>query len=217
MSPMPVDMADRWADRREPAPGEGLLYWHILLHDHPPVQALARRAQDRLPAFPGLHLVPSKWLHITTLVVGPTDAITAEQADSMVAEAARLLAGIPPINVRFGRILYHPQAVMLGVKPGRALDPVFHAVRAATRHATSRDGIVDHQPWTPHATLAYSTQVQPAAPIIAALGRELPNCETNIGSVSLVAQEGPERLWDWHPIATIPFGSPPSPILNGTV
>ncbi|MCW2941248.1 MAG: hypothetical protein JWN00_4233 [Actinomycetia bacterium] len=203
---MPTDMVDRWADRSEPGPGQGLLYWHMLLHDQPQVQALAKLGQDRLAAFPGLHLVPSKWLHITTLIAGTTDEITAEEADRMVAVAERLLAQTPPIKVIFGRVLYHPQAIMLGVQPAEILSPLLDVVQTATRGATGRDGTIDHRPWTPHATLAYSTRAQPAAPIIAALGRELPGCEVSINSVSLVVQEGPERLWDWRPIATIPFG-----------
>jgi hypothetical protein len=60
VSPMPTDMVDRWADRSEPGPGQGLLYWHMLFHDQPQVQALAKLGQDRLAAFPGLRLVPSK-------------------------------------------------------------------------------------------------------------------------------------------------------------
>src|SRR5258708_21069502 len=95
---------------------------------------------------------------------------------------------------------------MLGIQRAEALSAVLDAVQAATRSATGRDGIVDHHPWAPHATLAYSTRAQSAAPIIATLGRELPGCEVSINSVSLAVQEGPERLWDRRPIATIPFG-----------
>jgi hypothetical protein len=62
--------------------------------------------------------------------------------------------------------------------------------------------------WTPHITLAYSTAVQPTGPIIDALGRELPECKITVGSVSLVAQRGAERQWDWHPIAEVRFGTP---------
>jgi len=86
---------------------------------------------------------------------------------------------------------------------------VLDAVRAATRLATGREGVVEHLPWTPHVTLAYSTSVQPAGPIIAALGRELPGCEATIDRVSLVSQVGPERLWNWRRVAEVPFGTQP--------
>jgi 2'-5' RNA ligase len=62
-----------------------------------------------------------------------------------------------------------------------------------------------HEPWTPHVTLAYSNSVQPAEPVIKALGRDLPPCEVAIGSISLVAQ-APEQLWTWRVVAEVPFG-----------
>lgn len=45
-----------------------------------------------------------------------------------------------------------------------------------------------------------------AAPVIAALGRQLPRQEVTISSVSLVAQ-APEQLWTWHPVAQVRFGT----------
>jgi len=56
-------------------------------------------------------------------------------------------------------------------------------------------------------TLCYSTSRQPAEPIISALGHELPGCEVQIRAVSLVIQRGPERQWDWYPVATTRFGT----------
>jgi 2'-5' RNA ligase len=84
---------------------------------------------------------------------------------------------------------------------------VLDAVQAATRTVTGRDGIMEYRPWTPHVTLAYSSAVQPAAPIIDALGRELPPCEVTIRTVDLVVQEGAERLWNWRSIAAVPVGT----------
>jgi hypothetical protein len=46
-------------------------------------------------------------------------------------------------------------------------------------------------------------------PLIAALGRSLPERKVQISTVSLVNQRGPERSWDWHPEATIRFGISP--------
>jgi hypothetical protein len=46
-------------------------------------------------------------------------------------------------------------------------------------------------------------------PIIAALGRSLPERKIQIRTVSLVNQRGPERSWDWRPEATIRFGISP--------
>jgi hypothetical protein len=96
---------------------------------------------------------------------------------------------------------------MLAVRPAEALLPVFDAAREATRKVTGSPGRPSSKlPWTPHITIAYSTAVQPAEPIIKSLGRALPERKVQISQVSLVNQQGPERNWDWHPDATIRFG-----------
>jgi hypothetical protein len=55
---------------------------------------------------------------------------------------------------------------------------------------------------TPHLTLCYTASQQPAAPIIAALGKSLPARKVTIGTVSLVIQHGPALSWDWRPVGT---------------
>jgi 2'-5' RNA ligase len=198
-------MADHWSPQPGVDPKRPQLMWLMLLHNHPEVAELALTAHERLAGLPGLDLVPPQWLHVTTLIAGFADEITAEQADAMVAEAGRQLAQIPAITVRLGRVLYHPQAIMLDARPATVLAPALKAVQAATSAATGRDGRLYHEPWTPHVTLAYSNSVQPAEPVIKALGRDLPPCEVAIGSISLVAQ-APEQLWTWRVVAEVPFG-----------
>ena len=60
MNGLPVEMIDRWQDRPEPAPGEGLIYWHMLVGTDPDVIALACEARRKLAPFTGLHLLPKK-------------------------------------------------------------------------------------------------------------------------------------------------------------
>jgi 2'-5' RNA ligase len=208
---MPSQMADRWASRREPRPGQGQLYWHVLFRNYPQVQRLASIAQERLARFPGLHFTPRQWLHMTTLDAGFAENFTETEIDDMVEYARQLLAEIPPMTVTLGKILYHPEAIVLAIRPGAALDPVFEAVRAATNLAAAKGEVVESQEWVPHVTVAYSTSVQPAGPIIAALGRELSSCQVTLSRIDLVVQEGPERLWNWRSIAEVPFRGPSSP------
>ncbi|GAA4567125.1 2'-5' RNA ligase family protein [Planotetraspora kaengkrachanensis] len=92
-------------------------------------------------------------------------------------------------------------------RSAEALTPILEAAQVATRTATGRDGLLAHERWIPHVTVAYSTAVQPAAEIIEALGRHLPEREVTINSVSLVVQDGPENLWDWRTVAEIPLGA----------
>jgi 2'-5' RNA ligase len=65
----------------------------------------------------------------------------------------------------------------------------------------------EHGSWVPHVTLAYSTSVQPAAPIIATLGRKLPEHSISVDRVNLIIQEGAERLWNWRSVAEVSLGS----------
>jgi 2'-5' RNA ligase len=79
-------------------------------------------------------------------------------------------------------------------------------VRQAMITSMDRKGVAESTPWVPHVTLAYSTAIQPAGPLIAALGNELPPCEVTVDSINLIAQNGPERLWDWQSIAEVGLG-----------
>ncbi|MEV4454672.1 2'-5' RNA ligase family protein [Microbispora sp. NPDC049633] len=164
-------------------------------------------AHRRLAGIGGLDPVPYEWLHLTTLVVSLTDEVTEEQITVLIAEARKRLADVQPATVTLGRVLYHPEAIAVEARPAEALEPMLDAVRAATRAAVGHDGVLGTDPWIPHVTVAYSSADQPAEPVIAALGRHLPECEVRIESINLVSQDGPEYLWNWHPLADVLFGA----------
>jgi 2'-5' RNA ligase len=209
MTTLPARMTNRWHNRHEPQPGEGTLYWHILMKDHPQVINLARAAQQQLTQFPGLHLTPLGWLHITTLIAGPADRFSDDQLQQMIKIASRLLADTPPITVTVGGILYHPEAIMLAVKPTQALATVRQAVQAATQTvARGHEPTGAPMPWIPHVTICYSTADQATEPITEAIGQPAHGCEIQVSTVSLVIQRGPERLWDWRTVHTIRLTEP---------
>jgi 2'-5' RNA ligase len=204
MSPFPTQMVDHWWQRPGRRPDREVYHWHMLFHDQPAVRELAAQAQDRLLGLPGLDLVPLRWLHLTTYIVGFVDEVPNTKIHAMVGEARRRLAGIPPISVDLGRVFYHPEAVTLVVEPVEVLDPVLDAVRAASE-SVGCIGHTDTNPWQPHISVAYSNGVSPAAPIIAALGRSLPPIQATIKSVSLVAQSQVGKTWQWRPAAEVLF------------
>lgn len=205
MSYPPSEMINRWENRSEPNPGQGQLYWHILFKDDTRMQALAAMAQEKLMSFAGLHLTPKRRLHMTVMFVGLVEDFTAASIADMIACTKQLLFNMSPITITASRVLYHPEAVVLGIQPVGALDALFKAIRDATRRSITYDEDTDVS-WVPHVTLAYSTAVQPTEPIIAALGHDLPSCKVTVRNVDLVVQEGPERLWKWHSIAEVPLG-----------
>src|SRR5438309_368891 len=94
VSPLPTEMESHWWQRPGRAPGRELYHWHMLFHDQPEVRNLAAQAQERLQGLPGLDMVPARWLHLTTYVVGFVDELPASGVEAMVAEARRLLAAV---------------------------------------------------------------------------------------------------------------------------
>ncbi len=208
MSPLPTQMADHWWLRPGRRPGRELYHWHVLFHDQPRVRELAAMAQERLAGLSGLDMVPMRWLHLTTYIAGFVDEVSGSGVELMGAEARELLASIAPIPVSLGRVLYHPEAVALAIEPLGALGPVLDAVRTATRTAGC-EGHTDTDPWVPHISIAYSNCSGLAAPIIAALGRRLPEVQVIIRSVSLVAQTQVGRTWQWRSVAEVPLAGQP--------
>ncbi len=202
MSPLPAQFTDRWGDHREAPSFRDAVCWHLLLGDQAPVRALARDAQQRLARFSGLHLTPLRWLHVTVFLAGSATEITEGSMNEMLSRARLPLSGTAPVTVTLKRVLYHPEGIALDVSPAGALSPVFEAAQAATREVTGVAAEGPASSWLPHMTLCYSTSRQPTAPVIAALGRELPGCELTIDKLSLVIQRGPELLWDWRPVGT---------------
>jgi 2'-5' RNA ligase len=195
---LPVRFTGRWEAGRSRPSYEDAVCWHLLLGSDAGVRAVAGGAQRRLARFPGLHMTPARWLHVTVLRVGTTSLVTQSDMDRMLGTAQAALGETAPVTVTVRRVLYHPEAVALGVSPRLALAPVLEAARAATREVLGADHAGNEEEWVPHLTLCYSTAEQPAAPVIAELGTALPPCEVVISTLSLVVQEGPEDLWNWQ-------------------
>ncbi|HEX4813439.1 MAG TPA: 2'-5' RNA ligase family protein [Nonomuraea sp.] len=208
MSPLPTRMANRW-ERRQAfmlPPGQGQLFWHVLLGDDAEAQGIVRDAHERLAGLAGLDLVPLRFLHLTLFIAGRSHEIADEQVNVMAEEAAGQLARVGPIMVTLGRVFYHPEAIVLEARPAERLRPLLEAAKFATRAATGRDGVLAHEVGIPHVTVAYSNADGPAAPIIDALGTQLPEREVIIRSIHIVNQDGPETLWNWRPLAEVRLG-----------
>jgi 2'-5' RNA ligase len=205
-------LPEQFTDRRQPRPGasnfDDSVCWHLLLGDVESAQAIASEGQRRLAGFTGLHMTPLRWLHATVLLAGHAADLTQADLDRMLSAARLKLNGTEPQTVTLGRVIYHSEGIVLPMSPAAILAPVFEAAQAATLEVTGKPGITstDGPSWVPHVTLCYSVSQQPAAPVIAALGKKLPSCEVTIGKLSLVSQRGPALSWDWRPIGTIHLG-----------
>ena len=198
MSPLPAQFTGRW-DNQARLSYDDAVCWHVLLGGDAAVQAAAASARKRLARFTGLHMTPAEWLHVTIMRAGTSDVITPDDMSRMLDRAQAELAHAAPVTVTFQRVFYHPEAIVLSAAPSSALAPVFTAARAATREVLGADaGDVEGDGFAPHLTLCYSTSEQPAAPVIAELGKTLPPCQVTISELSLVIQDGPEDQWNWR-------------------
>lgn len=213
MSPLPVQFTDRWGGRREGPSYDDSVCWHLLLGADARVRAAVADAQQRLARFGGMHMTPARWLHATVLLAGPAAAIPTDDMSEMLARARAALAGTPAVTVTLGRVLYSPEGIALEISPASALSPVLAAAQAATREVIGMSSSTEDlaSEWAPHLTVCYSTGEQPAAPVIAELGKAIPACEVTIDRLSLVVQNGPEQLWDWQVAGTARLGAPNGP------
>jgi hypothetical protein len=114
--------------------------WHLLLGADAGVRAVVAGAQQRLARFCGMHMTPTRWLHVTVLLIGSAAAITQDGMDRMLASAQAALAWTSPVTGTLGRVLYHPEGIALGLSPTDALSPVLAAAQAATREVTGTNG-----------------------------------------------------------------------------
>jgi 2'-5' RNA ligase len=206
VSPLPERMTDHWWWRPGVRPGRRLLVWHILLDDQPGIRDIVRQCQAKLTGSDGLDLVPAQWLHLTTQIVGFADEIPQTEIDAMVGGAAARLATTAPIQVEVGKVWFHSEAVMLGIQPPRALDPVRGAIREAVAEAVSAHQLADEPDWAPHISLAYSNDAGPAASIIAALKPPPAPRLMTVHRVHLVAQERAGHLYRWDCLAPAAVG-----------
>jgi hypothetical protein len=129
----------------------------------------------------------------------PLRKMTSERSGSVVPQASPSphLIGMdscvtPPAAVTLGQVLYHAEAIMLGVTPAETLTAIYDAARSATHQVTGAHA-PDDQParWRPHITVCYSTSRQPAEPIIDALGTQLDaavDARSDEGTVIIMAR-----------------------------
>lgn len=200
MTPLPEQFTGRWREEHGGAdPEYGQLWWLVLLGSDAQLRNAARAAQSRISHFPGLHMTPLRWLHLTVLIAGPPNQISEHARNEMLAIARSSLSGTGPITIELSRIFYHPEGIVLTAHPAEVLSPIREAAQRATLAVTGHSGADDRSSpeWIPHVTLCYSTSVQPAQPIITTLGKGIPKCEVSIDNLSLVLQQGAEWLWNW--------------------
>jgi 2'-5' RNA ligase len=199
-------MTSHWWWRPGVRPGRRLLVWHILPDGQHEVRDLVRQCQDKLAGVGGLDPVPPEWLHMTTQIVGFADEIGDDEAEGMVARTADRFASLAPVEVEIGKVWFHSEAVMLGIRPPLALHPVRAAIRASVAESVRVHQLADEPDWTPHISVAYSNSEGPAAPIIESLAAKPETRALRVGEVHLVEQIRADRSYRWDRRTTVKLG-----------
>ncbi|GAA2638856.1 2'-5' RNA ligase family protein [Actinomadura fulvescens] len=207
MSPYPARMSDHWWWRPGVRPGRRLLVWHVLLHDQGDARDVVRQCQDKLAGLAGLDLIPEDWLHMTTQIVGFADEISPAEVERMLRETADRFATLKPVEVELGKLWLHSEAVMLGIRPPQALDPVREAIRYAVAGSVRVHQLADEPEWTPHVSVAYSHGDGPAKPVLDALAVRPEPRALRVHEVHLVEQMRVGRLYRWDMRAALPLGA----------
>lgn len=199
-------MMNHWWWRPGWRVGRRMYTWHFTFDDQPQLHELVSAYHAALNPFPGLDLIPERWLHLTTQGIGFTDEVdVAEIAD--IADAARKrLANQRPAFLTAGPAIVDPEAIMFEVAPANALAPVRAAIRAAISDVRGAGNVPESDEWTPHISIAYSNGDGVASPYIAAV-ESVPNppVTLTVSRVNLIELSRDTRLYQWTTKAEVPF------------
>ncbi|MEV5707322.1 2'-5' RNA ligase family protein [Actinoallomurus sp. NPDC052274] len=199
-------MTNHWWWRPGVRPGRRLYVWHILFDDRPEVERVVEECRDRLAVLPGLDLVPTSWLHMTTQIVGFADEISEAELHDMITAVSGRMRSVAPTNVSLGRPLFHSEALVLGVVPRDGLDGIRSGIRRAVAMTVRANRLADDPDWVPHLSVAYSNSDTSAEPVISAMQSPPAPVDVRIDAINLVSQERVGHSYVWDRIATVQLG-----------
>ncbi|WP_433179465.1 2'-5' RNA ligase family protein [Actinoallomurus sp. CA-150999] len=200
-------MTDHWWWRPGVRPGRRLYVWHILVGERPEVGRLVEECQARLEVISGLDPVPTRWLHMTTQIVGFADEISDSEIESMIDSVRERMCSVAPTTTILGRPLFHSEAVVLGVTPRDGLDAARAGIRQAVAVTVRTNQLADDPDWIPHLSVAYSNSDAPARPVIEAMQPPPAPVDVRIDRIDLVSQERVGHCYVWDRIATVILGT----------
>jgi|HigsolmetaAR206D_1030411.scaffolds.fasta_scaffold01546_8 hypothetical protein len=195
-------MRDHWWWRPGWRVGRHYYACHFDMGRHPELVALVERYQRAIDTFPGLDLIPRRWLHLTTQGVGFVDDLPRESIDRLVRVVGERLAEVPAPVVTFHRPTVRGEAVYLLADPAEPIAAVRSAVRGAIGEALGEEqvdrGTEGADVFRPHVSIAYSNREQPGAPIVEALERVVTEPVTVVlDQIELLEYHRDRRMYEW--------------------
>lgn len=195
-------MTSHWA-RPGWSPGQHAYYWMLTFPDSPALLSEAQHCQREI-ACPALDLIPADGLHVTSVRIGKTDAVRANQIKTL-AQRARSRLGDPfPMTV-------HPLsgsrgAVRFSITPWAPLVRM-HAALSALGHSVGVPGGTPTRAYRPHLGIAYSNRDRPADSLIqqVSLLRDRPAITLVVDHVDLVELRREDRVYRWDLLHRVPL------------
>jgi 2'-5' RNA ligase len=198
-------MADHWWWRPGWRPGRRMYTWHITFGRQPAVRDLAARYQATLAGLPGLDLVPTRWLHLTTQGVGFTDEVGDDDLAAVISAARDRLAAICPVRVTLGPAQVTPEAILLDVSPAGEIMAIRTGLRAAISEVWPASRVPEPAAWMPHVSIAYSNTTAPSKPYTAALAECGETTQGLIQTVDLIVLQRDQHMYEWTTRAEVPL------------
>jgi 2'-5' RNA ligase len=184
--------------------GRRFYTWHATFSGEPVMQ---RINDDFAPVVANLPLdpVPPRWMHLTMQGVGFTDDVSAVDLNRIVAAVREHAQAVESILLTLGPPQLDPEALILPARPTAQLEAARAAVRAGISDVWgSAETPEPPDGFRPHVTIAYSNSEGPAEPLITALrGHPGSAYDVALGSVSLIALNRDQRMYQWDEIATV--------------
>ena len=195
-------MHDHWWWRPGWRVGRRFHACHFTMEQHAGLAKLVAQYQAALRDFPGLDLIPKRWLHLTMQGIGFVDELNDDAVTVLAATIRQRLAEVPPPVVTFHRPVIRPEAVYLPAEPAAPVAAVRTAVRTAINAVLGPDlaelAAKTVQTYRPHVSIAYSNTEQAAEPVARALSSvDAARVTVTLDHVDLLTFHRDHRMYEW--------------------
>jgi 2'-5' RNA ligase len=199
-------MRNHWWWRPGWSVGRRFYTWHLTFEEQPDVHRLAGAYRDGLQDVPGLTLIPDQWLHLTMQGINFVDDVDDKTVQAIVDAATARLAVLPAFDIEIGPAVVDPEAILLRVHPDGPVRAVRDAIRAAIGEVLTE--VPERaEGFTPHVSVAYSSDDGPTGPVAGALARvDIPSATARITSAELIVLHRDNLMYEWQPYAQVPLG-----------
>lgn len=204
------DFFARIETRTHPWPaGRRDLHWHLLPADVDQGRQLIDDYGE-VVHYPGLEMVPPRWLHVTVLHAGPRDETSDEEITEITKRVRAAVAGTGPIELTFARPSVGNVAIERAARPGEPARLLWEKVWKATTSVVGEDRCpLLSDTYYPHTSIAYAGHDAGNADRggLKALLSDTPGDEVTLSfpALTLVSQWHSHARIVWAPLATVPL------------